>query len=84
MNMPNKNEHCLTVQVEYKIYDELGEIINLYICSDVSIKIIIYEIKDTSLFNLKQISNFKDNGIDIIILKNECLMKYVIHIQIMD
>ena len=70
VNMANKNEHCLIDQVEYKIYDELGEIINLSVCSDVSIKI-EYEIKDTSLLNLEQISNFKDKGIDVFNLKND-------------
>ena len=70
VNMENKNENCLTDQVEYKIYDELGEEMDLSLCSDVDI-IIEYEIKNTSLLNLEQIASFKDQGIDIFNLKHD-------------
>ena len=70
VNMENKNENCLVDQVEYKIYDELGENINLSICSNVDI-ILEYKIKNTSLLNLEQISNFKEQGVDIFNIKHE-------------
>ena len=70
VNMENKKENILTDQVEYKIYDENGDEIELSICNNVNI-IIEYEIKNTSLLNLAQISNFKDQGIDIFDLNHE-------------
>ncbi len=70
VNIENKNDNCLTDQVEYKIYDELGEEMDLSLCSDVDI-IIEYEIKNTSLLNLEQIESFKDQGVDIFNIKHE-------------
>ena len=82
VNMENKNENCLTDQVEYKIYDELGEEMDLSLCSDVDIIIeyeikntsllnLEHEIKNTSLLNLEQIASFKEQGIDIFNIKHE-------------
>ena len=70
INIENKNKNCLTDQVEYKIYDESGQEIELSICSDVEIKI-EYVIKNTTLLNLKQISSFKEQGIDVFNIKND-------------
>ena len=60
----NKKEKCLTDQVEYKIYDQLGNEIDLSICSNINIKI-EYEIRDTSSLDIEQISNFREKGIDV-------------------
>ena len=68
--MENKKENCLTDQVEYKIYDEVGNEMDLSLCDDVEI-LIEYEIKNTSLLNLEQISNFKSQGVDIFNLNHE-------------
>jgi len=70
INMENKNQKIITDQVEYKIYDENGIEINLSICKDVNI-IIEYEIKNTSLLNINEISNFKEQGIDIFNIQHE-------------
>ena len=70
INMENKNENCLTDQVEYKIYDEVGNEMDLSICDNVEI-LIEYEIKNTSLLNLEQISNFQSQGIDIFNLNHD-------------
>ena len=70
INMENKHENCLTDQVEYKIYDENGDEINLSLCDEVNIKI-EYEIKNQSLLNLEQISNFKDQGVDVFNIKHD-------------
>ena len=61
--MENKNEKCLIDQVEYKIYDEKGDEIDLSICEHVDI-LIEYEIKNSSLLNLEKIAKFKEQGID--------------------
>ena len=70
INMQNNNKNCLTDQVEYKIYDELGQEMDLSLCSDVDITI-EYEIKNASLLNLEQISSFKEQGIDVFDLKHD-------------
>ena len=70
INMENKKENCLTDQVEYKIYDEEGNEIDLSVCDEVEI-LIEYEIKNASLLNLEQISSFQDQGIDIFDIDNE-------------
>ena len=70
MNMENKKENCLTDQVEYKIYDEVGNEMDLSLCDDVEI-VIEYEIKNASLLNLEQISNFNSQGVDIFNLNHE-------------
>ena len=33
--MENKNQNCLTVQVEYIIFDEFGNEMNLSLCDNV-------------------------------------------------
>ena len=50
------------------------------ICKDVTIKK-EYELKDTSLLDIKQISDLKEKGIDAFDIKNNFLMIFVIHIQ---
>ena len=70
VNMENKNENCLTDQVEYKIYDELGNGIDLSVCENVDINI-EYKIKNISLLNLEDILNFKDQGVDIFNINND-------------
>ena len=60
----NKKEKCLTDQVEYKIYDQLGNEIDLSTCSNINIRI-EYEIRDTSSLDIEQISNFREKGIDV-------------------
>ena len=64
INMENNNEKCISDQVEYKIYDENGDEMDLSICEEVDIKI-EYKITNTSLLNLEQISNFINKGIDV-------------------
>ena len=69
INMENSNQNCLTDQVEYKVYNEKKESIDLSSCKDVQI-LIEYEIKNLSLLNIQEISNFKDKGIDVFNIKD--------------
>ena len=70
LNIENKIENHLVDQVEYKIYDENGIEMDLSVCNNVEI-IIEYEIKNKSLLNLEQISNFQNMGVDVFDIKNE-------------
>mgnify|MGYP006873017867 CR=1 FL=1 len=70
INIENPNKNCLTDQVEYKIYDEDGQEIELSICKDVTIKI-EYEIKDASILDIEQISDLKEKGIDAFDIKSD-------------
>ena len=70
INMENKNDKCLVDQVEYKIFDELGQEIDLSICKDIKIQI-EYNIKDTSALDIEKIKDFKDKGIDIFNLEDK-------------
>ena len=70
INIGNKNDKCISDQVEYKIYDENGDEIDLSICDTVDI-VIEYKITNLSLINLEQISDFKEQGIDIFNLNSD-------------
>ena len=64
INIENSNKNCLTDQVEYKVYNNKKEIVDLSLCKDLEIKI-QYEIKNTSSLNFNEISYFKSMGVDI-------------------
>ena len=69
VNLKNNNSKCLVDQVEYKIYDENKQEVDLSVCKDVNIKI-EYKIQNTSLINIEQIKDFKNQGIDIFNIKD--------------
>ena len=69
MNLKNNNTNCLVDQVEYKIYDENKEPVDLSLCKDVNIKI-EYKIQNSSLVNMEQIKDFKNQGIDVFNIKD--------------
>ena len=58
------NENALTNQVEYAIYNEKKEKINLTVCSNVEIKI-VYDIKDQSKINKTLASQYSALNIDV-------------------
>ena len=58
------NEKALTNQVEYAIYNEQKEKLNLNYCKDIQIKV-SYDIKNESLINKSMISYYSGLGIDI-------------------
>ena len=64
INIKNTNPQCLIDQVEYRIYNQFGQNIDLSVCDDVNITI-QYIINDESLLNIEQILYFKNKGIDI-------------------
>jgi surface protein len=64
INLKNKNKRSLVDQVEYKIYDNEQNEVDLSICDSAAIKI-QYKITNSSLINLEQIKYFNEKGIDI-------------------
>ena len=58
----NNNEQILNNQIEYAIYDENKNRIDLSLCKNIKIN---YEIKNTSEINSTLISHFLDKGVDI-------------------
>ena len=68
--MANENEGILVDQVEYQVFDENNEEMDLSICDNVDIPI-EYKIKNTSLLKLNEASNFKDMGIDVFDLNDK-------------
>ena len=80
--MANENEGILVDQVEYQVFDENNEEMDLSICDNVDIPI-EYKIKNTSLLKLNEASNFKDMGIDVFDLNDKFFNDISILIQIM-
>ena len=62
-------ENSLTNQVEYAVYDEERNKLNLSFCEDIEIKINYY-IKNNSLLNISKISHYSNLGIDILNIKH--------------
>ena len=58
------NEKAITNQVEYEIYNEKKEKLDLSYCKDVKIKV-IYSIKEDSAINKTMVSYFSEIGVDI-------------------
>ena len=61
MEIDNKNDQSLVNQVEYQVYDDKKNLLDLSLCKDIKI---FYALKDNSL-NISTISSFKESGIDI-------------------
>lgn len=70
INLRNNNEGHLTDQVEYKVYNQYGEEMDLSICKDVNI-MIEYALKNSSSLNIEKIKSFKDKGIDILNINDD-------------
>ena len=64
INLKNNHKNCLVDQVEYKVYDNNKNEVDLSVCNDVEIKI-EYKIVNSSQLGLEQIIYFKNKGIDI-------------------
>ena len=64
INMKNPNKNCLNDIVEYKIYNQNGDNIELSSCKALTIPIEC-KISENSLVNKQKISNFQHLGVDI-------------------
>ena len=70
LEINKNNEQALTNQIEYAIYNENNELLNLSVCSDKIIKI-NYEIKNTSSLDLSTVNHFSEKGIDILNINDD-------------
>ena len=70
MEIFNNNSISLTNQIEYAIFDDLQNMLNLSICSNEKIKI-FYDIVNSSMLNIPIISHFSDIGVDIFNIKDK-------------
>ena len=64
MEISNNNKHSLINQVEYQVYDEQKNQLELSICNDSNIKI-FYGIKKNSNLDISMVNSFKDSEVDI-------------------
>jgi hypothetical protein len=64
IEIDKNDENTLTNQIEYAVYNEKKEKLNLSICNNVEIKI-VYDIKDKSKLDKTMISQYSEQGIDI-------------------
>ena len=64
INIDNSNPQCLSNQVEYRIYNQYGQNMDLSCCEDVSISI-TNKISSDSGIDIEKIAEFKNKGIDI-------------------
>ena len=65
MEISNNNKHSLINQVEYQVYDEQKNQLELSICNDSNIKI-FYGIKKNSNLDISMVNSFKDSEVDIL------------------
>ena len=70
IEIKSSNENSLTNQVQYAIYDENKNQLNLSYCENVQIKI-DYGIKNNSILNTSLLNSFSDQGIDILNSKDD-------------
>ena len=64
IELPNPNKQSLINQVEYQVYDEYKNILDLSICNNSNIKI-FHGIKSNSGLNISLLNSFKDTDINI-------------------
>ena len=70
MEISNKNERSLINQVEYQVFDEQKNPLDLSICNDSNIKI-FYGIKNNTNLDKSIINSFKDSGVDVFNISDE-------------
>ena len=70
IEIESSNENSLTNQVQYAVYDENKNQLDLSYCKDVQIQI-NYEIKNSSSLNTSLINFFSDKGIDILNIEDD-------------
>ena len=82
INEANEKGNNSVDQVEYQIFDENNDKVDISVYDTIEIPI-EYKIKDTSFLKLDDALNFKNMGVDVFNLKDDFLMIFVMLIQIM-
>ena len=70
IEMSKKNEQSLTNQVEYAVFDEEKNKLNLSYCNNISI-IIYHEIKNNSLLDTNLLKYYTEKGVDVLNLEDD-------------
>ena len=70
INTKPTDSRVLTDTVQYKVYDEDNNEMDLSVCNDIKIKI-NYVLNDNDVLDMKKLSKFKDMNIDIINLQDD-------------
>ena len=70
INMANEKGNNLVDQVEYQIFDENNDKVDISVYDTIEIPI-EYKIKDTSFLKLDDALNFKNMGVDVFNLKDD-------------
>ena len=70
MEISNKNERSLINQVEYQVYDEQRNPLDLSLCNDSNIKV-FYGIKNNSGLDISIFNSFKESGVNIFNISDE-------------
>jgi hypothetical protein len=70
MEISNKNEHSLINQVEYQVYDEQKNLLDLAKCNNSNINI-FYGIKKDSNLDISIVNSFKDSGVNVFNITDE-------------
>ena len=71
----NINQKSLVNQVEYQVYDEDKNLLDLSLCENTNIEV-FYSLKNNSSFNISYYSFFKENNIDILDI-NDSFFSYI-------
>ena len=70
MEINNTNEYSLTNKIEYVVYNEKKQLLNLSLCSEEPIKI-YYNIANSTSLNISSIQKFANLGVDIFNIKDK-------------
>ena len=70
INIPPQNEKILNEQVEYKVYDQNNNEIDLSVCNNIPI-IVKNKITNSSQLNMDKILELKNTGVDLFNIKDK-------------
>ena len=70
MELSNPNKQSLINQVEYQVYDEYKNILDLSVCNNFNIKI-FHGIKANSGLDMSILNSFKDTDINVFNISDE-------------
>ena len=70
INIPSQDEKVLNEQVEYKVYDQNNNEIDLSVCNDIPV-IVENKLVDSSKLNMDKILELKNSGVDLFNIKDD-------------
>ena len=70
INIPSQDEKVLNEQVEYKVYDQNNNEMDLSVCNDIPL-IVENKLVDSSKLNMDKILELKNSGVDLFNIKDD-------------